>query len=1025
MIEVFAGIAILCATSKAAGLQNSIAVDKLRKRNCRCSIFQLDLVNRQDQAILEQWVESPLLLWIHLAPVCGTASKAREIRRFSNDPKPLRSVAFPEGLPNLSEDDQRRLKIANELFEYACYIFQLACSKGILATMENPRNSYFWITQWVLRLLCRNEIFVADFQVCMLGGTRDKWTRLIANFSEIQSMSIKCDRSHDHAPWGFAQDTDGKQVWATSLESAYPRIMCITLVNVVLQRAALNGLQLKQTSIADGVNPLCRAQNAQIHAGLQPKPSRVPPIVGDFAMVAVFVAQSLNSIPCSLMQKLPREIQLETKTGVLQTVPKHSRFLRFSAIGPDPQGEDQQGLSNKKRGPEVLEGDGNQVGAFEVAFGLPWDSSFIQQACKAGHPLLREAGLHSDLQGAIDKHMEWTDLQMCNYRISWCRRWIKRARELEAAERQDASKRHPNVAAVTSCKRLLLTQEILEDFGYEDVAALNILREGSTLAGKVEPCAVFESQFKPGIMTVPQLEASAGRRNELVMRLAVAHEDPTVDEQLWEETQNELNRGWAEGPFTLAELEDGATVSRRFALQQRDKTRMIDDFSISGVNDSCEAESKLDLHMIDTFCSMVRSYFESCGACGVASGLLAKTYDLKSAYRQVPIAPSHYKFAYFCLYSCKSTCAEIYRLRTMPFGATHSVYSFLRLAKVLHSIACRALYLLCTNFYDDFILASKETLTESASNSLELRFDLTGWKFDRDGKKATAFGRHCKALGVEFDFNRSKHKLLAVCNTSSRKEELIKQLEGAISDGVLDKQQSLVLRGRLGFADSFLHGRLGRMVLAKLVEHAYGRTRVIEYDLLMALKAMVHRLQCCHPRQVSTAEYVQWFVFSGASYEPSEKLGGLGGVLVDQSGVIRQWFGLPLASDQCVQFGAETKDTIIYELEMAATVLSMALWCKGQTNDLFTHFGDNDAVRFAFVRGTAAGPIAQAMMEHHLMLEAANGCRMWYARVATEANISDFPSRQQEHALLTKACDCSTTAVLELEVLLQKLVTVA
>ena len=45
MIEAFAGIAILCATSKVAGLQNSIAVDKVRKRNCRCSIFQLDLTN--------------------------------------------------------------------------------------------------------------------------------------------------------------------------------------------------------------------------------------------------------------------------------------------------------------------------------------------------------------------------------------------------------------------------------------------------------------------------------------------------------------------------------------------------------------------------------------------------------------------------------------------------------------------------------------------------------------------------------------------------------------------------------------------------------------------------------------------------------------------------------------------------------------------------------------------------------------------------------------------------------------------
>ena len=31
------------------------------------------------------------------------------------------------------------------------------------------------------------------------------------------------------------------------------------------------------------------------------------------------------------MQKLPQGIQLETKEGVMQTIPKYSRFLRFSA----------------------------------------------------------------------------------------------------------------------------------------------------------------------------------------------------------------------------------------------------------------------------------------------------------------------------------------------------------------------------------------------------------------------------------------------------------------------------------------------------------------------------------------------------------------------------------------------------------------------------------------------------------------------------------------------------------------------
>ena len=75
-------MAVLCATSKAAGLANSIAVDKIRKRSARSSFFQLDLLVHQDRVLLEQWMQSPLLIWIRLAPVCGTASRARDIRRF-------------------------------------------------------------------------------------------------------------------------------------------------------------------------------------------------------------------------------------------------------------------------------------------------------------------------------------------------------------------------------------------------------------------------------------------------------------------------------------------------------------------------------------------------------------------------------------------------------------------------------------------------------------------------------------------------------------------------------------------------------------------------------------------------------------------------------------------------------------------------------------------------------------------------------------------------------------------------------
>ena len=109
---------------------------------------------------------------------------------------------------------------------------------------------------------------------------------------------------------------------------------------------------------------------------------------------------------------------------------------------------------------------------------------------------------------------------------------------------------------------------------------------------------------------------------------------------------------------------------------------MKDDFSISGVNDSCEVHNKIDLHMVDTFSAMVKLYFRSCSSLDMDTSLVAKTYDLKSAYRQVPIRASHYKYAYFSVFNHELGTPQIYHLKTIPFGATHSAYCFLRLARL-------------------------------------------------------------------------------------------------------------------------------------------------------------------------------------------------------------------------------------------------------------------------------------------------------------------------------------------------------
>ena len=75
----------------------------------------IDLTTR-----LEFWdiIREGNIEYVHFAPPCGTASAARNIRRRFIDPKPLRTAAHPDGLPDLQGTDRIRLDLANELYRF-------------------------------------------------------------------------------------------------------------------------------------------------------------------------------------------------------------------------------------------------------------------------------------------------------------------------------------------------------------------------------------------------------------------------------------------------------------------------------------------------------------------------------------------------------------------------------------------------------------------------------------------------------------------------------------------------------------------------------------------------------------------------------------------------------------------------------------------------------------------------------------------------------------------------------------------
>jgi hypothetical protein len=190
--------------------------------------------------------------------------------------------------------------------------------------------------------------------------------------------------------------------------------------------------------------------------------------------------------------------------------------------------------------------------------------------------------------------------------------------------------------------------------------------------------------------------------------------------------------------------------------------------------------------------------------------------------------------------------------------------------------------------------------------------------------------------------------------------------------------------------------------------------------LKLALDAMAQRLKHAGPRLITAEQCKQWYIYTDASYESEQSAGCLGGVLVDEGGEVCAWFSACVDCDMCKLLGDGEKGKIIYELELLATMVATDLWYEDSCTDLHVHFGDNDGVRFSLIRACGTGVVAQSLMGYSLTLETRKCSRTWFARVPTEANVSDFPSRRQEHYLLEPGCDASASAVQKLQKILSE-----
>eukprot|EP00438_Fugacium_kawagutii_P025712 Skav210468 [mRNA] locus=scaffold737:33999:35231:+ [translate_table: standard] len=397
--------------------------------------------------------------------------------------------------------------------------------------------------------------------------------------------------------------------------------------------------------------------------------------------------------------------------------------------------------------------------------------------------------------------------------------------------------------------------------------------------------------------------------------------------------------------------------------------------------------------------------------------VVGRTFDMKSAYKQLALADSSLWASYVAIFNPETRSPEIYQLLAAPFGATRSVYSFLRVASGIWHLGAKALDLAWTVFFDDFVVMTSSELSSNTTSTVSLFFKLLGWVIAEDGSKASDFAKDMTALGTCVNFSKSSEGCIAFSNTEKRVHELVTAITSFLDSGAMTVVEAQRLRGRMQFADGQLFGRVGSLCMRAITQHAFENGGgKLKDDSCRALKRFAECLKLAVPRLIQRAADETWYIFTDACFEPKDEVPfcGIGGVLISSSGKLVSFFSQQLNVGQLQLLGWGSKKTVIFEAELLALIAAVALWKRFIQGSLVVCYIDNNSARDVAISASARNSCANNLLDKLVAVEMDTSSFYWYARVPSPSNVADKPSRLEvKHLIDLGVSEDSSCGVVE------------
>ena len=297
---------------------------------------------------------------------------------------------------------------------------------------------------------------------------------------------------------------------------------------------------------------------------------------------------------------------------------------------------------------------------------------FLKEACKLVHPTAMSMRVGVTLQQNIDRYNEVSTLELRRFQCRSAQQMVSMCETTKHIEGDKRLAMSEHVRNILEEKRTHLFHKLLTMMEYPDAKIATEMEAGFPLCGWLPASEVFPCRVRPSEMSEDFLRQIAWSFTARTLASTKGLEDPQLDDALWKATLDFLD-----GPFNESDIPRHGVVSPRFGLQQKAKIRPIDNFTASHVNSATGLEEKFQVDSIVETCAMVKTWMQR-GPPGLR--LVGKTFDMRKAYRQIAIREDHLDLAWVLVWDPVGRKPALFRMASMPFGATASVGAFLRIS---------------------------------------------------------------------------------------------------------------------------------------------------------------------------------------------------------------------------------------------------------------------------------------------------------------------------------------------------------